>query len=64
MSRGPPRAVLRRFFATALNHPSAPPDQWVPLEGCAMLKRFILTFVAFIGLIVPGALLIVMLVAR
>jgi hypothetical protein len=47
-----------------LNHPSAPPDQWVPLEGCAMLKRFILTFVAFIGLIVPGALLIAMLVAR
>lgn len=29
-----------------------------------MLKRFVLTFFAFIGLIVPGALLIAMLVAR
>ena len=29
-----------------------------------MLKRFVLTFVAFLGLIVPGALLLAMLVAR
>lgn len=29
-----------------------------------MLKRFVLTFFAFIGLIVPGAILMAMLVAR
>jgi hypothetical protein len=33
------------------------------LEGRAVLKRFVLTFLAFIGLIVPAALLLALLVA-
>jgi hypothetical protein len=34
------------------------------LEDRAVLKRFMLTSLAFIGLIVPGAILIAMLVAH
>jgi hypothetical protein len=34
------------------------------LEGRAVIKRFVLSFVTFIGLIVPGAILIAMLVAH
>jgi hypothetical protein len=34
------------------------------LEGRAVLKRFVLMSFVFIGLVVPGAILIAMLVAR
>jgi hypothetical protein len=57
--------VCRRHFATALNHSAPPADQqgWL-LEGCAVVKRFALSFVLFVGLVVPGAILIALLVAR
>jgi hypothetical protein len=57
--------VGRRYFATALNHSAPPADQrgWL-MEGRAVVKRFLLSSVVFIGLIVPGAILIALLVAR
>lgn len=57
--------IGRQHFATALNHSARLADQWGwLLEGRAVIKRFVLSFVAFIGLIVPGAILIALLVAH
>jgi hypothetical protein len=38
------------------------PCRWIG-EVCAVLKRFIVAFIVFIGLIVPGALLLALLAA-
>jgi hypothetical protein len=48
-----------------LNHSARLADQlrWL-MEGRAVLKRFVLSSLVFIGLIVPGAILIALLVAR
>jgi hypothetical protein len=43
--------------------PAGRPTGWL-LEGRAMVKRFVVSSVVFVGLVVPGAILIALLVAR